>query len=64
MGPGFGGSRGGAEVGPLFDGLIVAWAEVGAGRMGEALEQWVGNLPIWLHAEHGFWSRPPGQAVP
>ena len=28
----------GQTVGPLFDGLIVAWAEVGAGRMGEALE--------------------------
>ena len=33
-----------------------------SGRGREALEQWIGNLPIWLHAEHGFWSRPPGQA--
>jgi trehalose 6-phosphate synthase/phosphatase len=33
-----------------------------SGRGREALEQWVGGLPIWLHAEHGFWSRPPGQA--
>jgi trehalose 6-phosphate synthase/phosphatase len=33
-----------------------------SGRGREALEQWVGSLPIWLHAEHGFWSRPPGQA--
>jgi trehalose 6-phosphate synthase/phosphatase len=32
-----------------------------SGRGREALEQWVGSLPIWLHAEHGFWSRPPGQ---
>ncbi len=33
-----------------------------SGRSREALEQWVGALPIWLHAEHGFWSRPPGLA--
>src|SRR5919106_1566197 len=33
-----------------------------SGRSREALEQWVGTLPIWLHAEHGFWSRPPDQA--
>jgi trehalose 6-phosphate synthase/phosphatase len=33
-----------------------------SGRSREALEQWVGGLPIWLHAEHGFWSRPPGEA--
>jgi trehalose 6-phosphate synthase/phosphatase len=33
-----------------------------SGRSREALEQWVGSLPIWLHAEHGFWSRPPGHA--
>jgi trehalose 6-phosphate synthase/phosphatase len=33
-----------------------------SGRGREVLEQWVGNLPIWLHAEHGFWSRPPDQA--
>ncbi len=31
-----------------------------SGRSREALEQWVGNLPLWLHAEHGFWSRPRG----
>ena len=33
-----------------------------SGRSREALELWVGSLPIWLHAEHGFWSRAPGQA--
>jgi trehalose 6-phosphate synthase/phosphatase len=32
-----------------------------SGRGREALERWMGSLPIWLHAEHGFWSRPPGQ---
>jgi trehalose 6-phosphate synthase/phosphatase len=24
------------------------------------LEHWLGGLPIALHAEHGFWSRPAG----
>jgi trehalose 6-phosphate synthase/phosphatase len=31
-----------------------------SGRAREALDQWLGTLPIWLHAEHGFWSRAPG----
>jgi trehalose 6-phosphate synthase/phosphatase len=30
-----------------------------SGRTREALEHWLGKLPIALHAEHGFWSRPP-----
>src|SRR5580658_1328 len=29
-----------------------------SGRRRETLERWLGNLPIGLHAEHGFWSRP------
>jgi trehalose 6-phosphate synthase/phosphatase len=28
-----------------------------SGRSRETLEQWLGSLPIALHAEHGFWSR-------
>ncbi len=28
-----------------------------SGRSRESLEAWFGNLPISLHAEHGFWSR-------
>jgi trehalose 6-phosphate synthase/phosphatase len=28
-----------------------------SGRAREALEHWLGALPIVLHAEHGFWSR-------
>ncbi|MGH7510572.1 MAG: bifunctional alpha,alpha-trehalose-phosphate synthase (UDP-forming)/trehalose-phosphatase [Gemmatimonadales bacterium] len=28
-----------------------------SGRAREALEQWLGGLPVNLHAEHGFWSR-------
>jgi trehalose 6-phosphate synthase/phosphatase len=31
-----------------------------SGRSREALEQWIGTLPVSLHAEHGFWSRPRG----
>jgi trehalose 6-phosphate synthase/phosphatase len=30
-----------------------------SGRGREALERWLGHLPIALHAEHGFWSRLP-----
>src|SRR3954447_557595 len=32
-----------------------------SGRAREALEHWLGMLPIALHAEHGFWSRAVGQ---
>jgi trehalose 6-phosphate synthase/phosphatase len=28
-----------------------------SGRGRETLERWLGRLPIFLHAEHGFWSR-------
>jgi trehalose 6-phosphate synthase/phosphatase len=31
-----------------------------SGRPRETLEHWLGALPIALHAEHGFWSRPVG----
>jgi trehalose 6-phosphate synthase/phosphatase len=31
-----------------------------SGRKRETLERWFGTLPVGLHAEHGFWSRPPG----
>ena len=31
-----------------------------SGRGREPLEQWLGDLPIGLHAEHGFWSRSAG----
>jgi trehalose 6-phosphate synthase/phosphatase len=33
-----------------------------SGRKRQTLEQWFGSLGIGLHAEHGFWSRPPGGA--
>jgi trehalose 6-phosphate synthase/phosphatase len=29
-------------------------------RPRESLERWLGELPLHLHAEHGFWSRPAG----
>jgi trehalose 6-phosphate synthase/phosphatase len=30
-----------------------------SGRPQNTLQEWVGDLPIWLHAEHGFLSRDP-----
>jgi trehalose 6-phosphate synthase/phosphatase len=30
-----------------------------SGRPQDTLEEWFGDLPIWLHAEHGFVSRDP-----
>jgi len=37
-----------------------------SGRKREALERWLGDLPIGLHAEHGYWSRalPRGNEPP
>lgn len=29
-----------------------------SGRRRDTLERWLGDLPVALHAEHGFWSRP------
>ncbi|HSN92829.1 MAG TPA: bifunctional alpha,alpha-trehalose-phosphate synthase (UDP-forming)/trehalose-phosphatase [Anaeromyxobacteraceae bacterium] len=31
-----------------------------SGRRRDTLERWFGALPVGLHAEHGFWHRPPG----
>jgi trehalose 6-phosphate synthase/phosphatase len=31
-----------------------------SGRLRATLERWFGPLPLWLHAEHGFWTRSPG----
>jgi trehalose 6-phosphate synthase/phosphatase len=34
-----------------------------SGRRRDTLERWLGDLPIGLHAEHGYWSRPrPGDS--
>jgi trehalose 6-phosphate synthase/phosphatase len=33
-----------------------------SGRSRETLVRWLGHLRIHLHAEHGLWSRPPGEA--
>lgn len=30
-----------------------------SGRSRETLAEWLGSLPVWLHAEHGFWTRTP-----
>ena len=34
-----------------------------SGRPRETLERWLGGLPVGLHAEHGFWSREPGESA-
>jgi len=31
-----------------------------SGRSRHTLEEWLGDLPLGLHAEHGAWSRPRG----
>lgn len=36
-------------------------AHVVSGRPREDLEAWFGELPLGLHAEHGLWSRLPGE---
>jgi trehalose 6-phosphate synthase/phosphatase len=33
---------------------------IASGRTRHSLEQWLGGLPVWLHAEHGAWSRAVG----
>ena len=32
-----------------------------SGRRRDTLERWLGDLPVGLHAEHGYWSRMPGE---
>ncbi len=34
-----------------------------SGRTRDSLERWLGRLPIGLHADHGFWSRPAGAST-
>jgi trehalose 6-phosphate synthase/phosphatase len=39
-----------------------AAVHVVSGRRRDTLERWLGDLPVGLHAEHGYWSRmTPGQ---
>lgn len=54
-----------AEVLTLLNRLAARPAtlvHVVSGRSRDSLEQWLGALPIGLHAEHGFWSRAPAGA--
>jgi trehalose 6-phosphate synthase/phosphatase len=46
----------------LLDALAHRYnVHVVSGRRRDTLERWLGNLPIGLHAEHGYWSRMPGE---
>jgi trehalose 6-phosphate synthase/phosphatase len=36
--------------------------DVVSGRRRADLESWLGHLPLGLHAEHGLWSRSPGES--
>jgi trehalose 6-phosphate synthase/phosphatase len=54
-----------ADALALLQGLAARPAtevHVVSGRSRHTLERWLGALPIFLHGEHGLWSRPPGQA--
>jgi trehalose 6-phosphate synthase/phosphatase len=33
-----------------------------SGRTRQDLREWLGELPVHLHAEHGLWARAPGEA--
>ena len=55
-----------ARPDPTLRGLLRALAarpdtevHLVSGRPQETLDEWFGDLPIWLHAEHGFVSRDP-----
>jgi trehalose 6-phosphate synthase/phosphatase len=43
-------------------GLPGLTVHVASGRRREDLERWLGHLGLGLHAEHGLWSRAPGEA--
>jgi trehalose 6-phosphate synthase/phosphatase len=53
------------ELLALLRDLSLAGVEVHlvSGRRRESLERWLGELPVALHAEHGFWSRARPEAV-
>lgn len=54
------------ELAPPDEALLALLGQLAArarvhivsGRSREDLQRWLGGLPVGLHAEHGFWSRP------
>jgi trehalose 6-phosphate synthase/phosphatase len=38
-------------------GLSNTEVHIVSGRSRASLEEWLGGLPVWLHTEHGFWTR-------
>lgn len=59
-----------AEPDPELKGLLSELASfpflelhIVSGRSKETLEAWLGDLPVYLHAEHGLWLRHPVTGV-
>lgn len=51
------------EILELLGGLAAtpgAHVHIVSGRSREALDAWLGALPLGMHAEHGVWSKDPG----
>src|SRR6185503_13063891 len=45
----------------ILAGLPGISVHVVSGRRRSDIEGWLGHLPLGLHAEHGLWSRAPGE---
>jgi trehalose 6-phosphate synthase/phosphatase len=51
-----------AAVLRLLEALAARYVvHVVSGRRRDTLERWLEGLPVGLHAEHGYWSRMPGE---
>lgn len=46
----------------ILAGLPEVGVHIVSGRTRANLDRWLGHLPVGLHAEHGLWSRYPGES--